>query len=277
MIERTSEIPLQPGGPNLFSVEVRDETTPADAPVAVVLHGGPGASLDYLRPQLDGIAGSHRLLYYDQRGGGRSLVPDSWPAAGITEHLADLRTVLTTLEGPPVLVGYSWGGLLALSFALEAPELIRRLLLVAPAPPYFAARERMRENLAAAAQRPDVVAFAQSIDRSDRRQRFAASVAGYFVDPRRALELTPFMVRQRAERGVWDSLAGYDLRPRLPSLAVPTLILHGVEDPIPVEASRETAKLTGCALVELPHCGHSPYIEGGDVFFEAARAFVNAS
>jgi proline iminopeptidase len=277
MIERTLEIPIQPGGPNLFSVEVREDATPADSPVAVLLHGGPGASHDYLRPQLDRLAGSRRLVYYDQRGSGRSLLPNDAPTAGIAEHLSDLRAVLATLARPPVLVGYSWGGLLGLSFALEAPALIERLLLIAPAPPYFAARERMLANLAAAAQRPDVIAFAQSIDRADRRQRFAASVAGYFVEPRRALELTPFMVRQRAERGVWDSLAGYDLRPRLSGLGVETLILHGTDDPIPIDVSRQTAALTGARLVELPRCGHVPYIEGGALFFETARAFVNGA
>jgi proline iminopeptidase len=272
------------GGPSdgqarLFGLEVRLPETPEDAPIACILHGGPGASHDYLRPQLDALAGpGRRLLYYDQRGSGRSPLPAGWAAGGIAEHLADLRAVLAAVStGRPVaLIGYSWGGLLALHHALDAPETLDRLLLVAPAPPHHQARELMRVRLRAAAERQEVRDFVAGLDRSDRRQRFAGAVAGYFFDPRKALLLTPFVVRERAERGVWDSLSGYDLRPRLPALAVPTCILHGVEDPVPIEGAREIAGLAPRAeLVELPGCGHSPYVEVPEIFTTRARAFLD--
>ncbi len=243
---------------------------------AIVLHGGPGASFNYLRPQLDALASSsRRLVYYDQRGGGRSVGAATMPAAGIDEHLADLRDVIASLGGKPALVGYSWGGLLALRFALDHPEAIDRLLLVAPAPPWAAARETMRMQMKRAAERPEAMAFLATLDRSDRRQRFAGAVVGYFHDPRRALELSPFMVRERAERGVWESLADYDLRPRLASLSMPTFIAHGAEDPIPIEGSREIAAKSGAKLLEIPACGHCPFIEGADAFFPAASAFLD--
>ncbi len=269
------EIAAEEGPFSLACIELR--ASPRDpSSTAVVLHGGPGASMDYLRPQMDALASEARqLVYYDQRGGGRSTTaPDAAPA-GIAEHLADLKQLLGSLPARPALVGYSWGGLLALAFALDEPELVSKLLLVAPAPPYATMRDEMKRRLRQSATREDVRAFAATLDRSDKRQRFAGAVAGYFVDPKRALELTPFMVRDRAERGVWDSLAGYDLRPRLPSLRVPTLILHGAEDPVPIEGSRETARLSGATLIELPRCGHAPYIEGGEAFFDAARAFLD--
>src|SRR5438552_3348392 len=90
--------------------------------VAVMLHGGPGASHDYLRPGLDAIAepGRRRLFYYDQRGSGRSpLLPGVAPADFRT-HIADLDAVRLHLGGAPLtLVGYSWGALLALLYAVE--------------------------------------------------------------------------------------------------------------------------------------------------------------
>ncbi len=261
---------------SLYCLEVRDSAAVSDAGIAVVMHGGPGASMDYLRPQLDALASAtRRLLYYDQRGGGQSPTPASWPAAGIDEHLADLKRVVKSLPQRPALVGYSWGGLLALHFALDEPRLIERLLLIAPAPTHAALRDEMKRRLRDGAERPEVRDFVGTLDRTDKRQRFAGAVAGYFYDPRRALELSPFMVRDRAERGVWESLAGYDLRPRLPSLAVPTCIIHGIEDPVPIESSRELARLSGARLVELPRCGHAPYIEGGEAFFSAAAAFLD--
>jgi proline iminopeptidase len=228
---------------------------------------------------MDQLASPTRhLLYYDQRGGGRSLLPPGLPAAGIREHLDDLRAVIaseTVGDRRPALVGYSWGALLALHLALEAPELIERLLLVSPAPPYAAARALIKERLRLASERPEAQAFIATLDRSDRRARFASAVVGYFHDPRRALELTPFVARERAERAVWDSLGDYDLRPRLASLRVPTLICHGISDPIPIEGARLIAAASGARLVELPDCGHAPYIEGQARFLAVARPFLS--
>ena len=81
---------------------------------AVVLHGGPGAHHDYLLPGFDALAEGRELIYYDQRGGGRSPVARV-VAVGWTEHVADLDALRTTWGIERLtLAGYSWGGLLAL-------------------------------------------------------------------------------------------------------------------------------------------------------------------
>src|SRR3989442_15086090 len=85
-------------------------------PVIVTLHGGPGASHDYLRPQFDRLALRRTLLYYDQRGGGRSPAPRE-AALNWRAHVADLAAVVRGEAGvPATLLGFSWGGLLALLF-----------------------------------------------------------------------------------------------------------------------------------------------------------------
>ena len=61
-------------------------------PAAVVLHGGPGAHHDYLLPGFDALADGRELVYYDQRGGGRSAVDRDVPV-GWTEHVADLEAL----------------------------------------------------------------------------------------------------------------------------------------------------------------------------------------
>ncbi|MGH8630577.1 MAG: alpha/beta fold hydrolase, partial [Burkholderiales bacterium] len=89
-----------------------------DGPPIVVLHGGPGAHHDYLLPQYDRLARRRALLYYDQRGGGKSPVPREAPV-GWREHVADLDALRAhgNLERL-TLLGYSWGGLLAVLYAL---------------------------------------------------------------------------------------------------------------------------------------------------------------
>src|SRR5690348_3094480 len=130
MTSTDHQIPLE--GASLYALEVG--TGPA---IAVLLHGGPGASHDYLRPQLDALAspGRRRLLYYDQRGGGRSALAPGASFGGIAEHVADLEAVRGWLgQERLTVVGYSWGGLLALAWALDHPERVERLALISPAP-----------------------------------------------------------------------------------------------------------------------------------------------
>ena len=75
----------------------------------------------------------------------------------------------------------------------------------------------------------------------------------------------------RTQQEVWQSLGDYDLRPRLPELAgMPALVLHGEEDPIPIEAARVVAELIGAEFHAVPRCGHVPYVEA----FETFRALV---
>src|SRR3954452_15137414 len=90
---------------------------PMGAPCLLVLHGGPGAHHDYLLPQmlaLADMAGGGAVIFYDQRGGGRSKTTDQTPITWTT-HVTDAAAVAREFHlDAPVIVGYSWGGLLAL-------------------------------------------------------------------------------------------------------------------------------------------------------------------
>lgn len=264
---------MKVNGAQLYTVTIGDGRDQA-----VLLHGGPGASHDYLRPQLDALAepGRRALFYYDQRGSGRSALDAGRKPGGWQEHVADLEAVRAQLGSDRlVLAGYSWGGLLALLYALEHPDRVEKLALISPAP--AAARERaaMRERMAAAQMRPAVEEMRRTLDPSDRRVKFALAVSSYFVDPRRALELTPFVVKQAVEDAVWRSLGDYDLRARLGGLDVPSLVVHGRDDVIPVETARATADALGADFVILPECGHVPYIEAPEPLFAALRRFLD--
>jgi proline iminopeptidase len=253
-------------------------------PSAVVLHGGPGAHHDYLLPGFDALAAGRELIYYDQRGGGRSTVTRDVPV-GWTEQVADLEALRECwgLERL-TLAGYSWGALLALLYALEHSSRVERLALISPAPAWRAARESYearfnQRNLDPAFQEErrrlresglrerDPAAFQQRI--------FELSVAAYFHDPGRARDLTPFRVTGRTQQEVWASLGEYDLRPELPRLrGTPAIVLHGENDPIPLETARVTADLIGAELHPLPHCGHVPYVEAFEEFVSLLDGFL---
>jgi len=273
---------------------------PEDAPRLLVLHGGPGASHDYLLPQMLELASDYRLIFYDQRGGGRSKGDDRSPITWKT-HVADLAALVRELSLEPLtLVGYSWGGLLALLYSIAAAGGFRdeglvftadapapspvRIVLICPAPATTAFRAQFSEELARRQRVPWIVEERAAIAKSGLRESdpaayakriFELGVASYFADPACARELTPFRVIARVQQSVWESLAGYDLTEKLPLIEAPTLVIHGAHDAIPLASSSLIATtLPRGELVVLDESAHVPYVEGRGAFFAAVRDFL---
>ena len=264
---------------------------PEGAPRIVVLHGGPGAHHDYLLPQLLELARDHELLLYDQRGGGRSKVDDAAPIT-FRSHLVDLRRVVDELApGPLTILGYSWGGLLAMLYAIDAVRDTQvrhpaRLLLVSPAPISRPLRDGFERTLAERGRDPRIAELRAELAASGLRARdpdayrqrtFELAVAGYFADPRRATDLTPFRVSGRVQASTWESLGDFDLADDLQLVRCPAIVVHGREDPIPLRSSELAAAALGAELVVLEDCGHVPYVEAPDELFDALRRFLRAT
>lgn len=254
-----------------------------EGPPVIVLHGGPGADHGYLLPGFDTLALGRELVYYDQRGGGRSPVARDVPV-GWRDHVADLEGLrqLWALDRL-VILGYSWGGLLAQLYATEHPDRVERLALVCPAPSWRAARDEFERRFAERSLAPELVAERLALRESGLRERdprayerrlFELAVVPYFYDPARARDLTPFRVVGRTQQEVWRSLNDYDLRPALRRLRLPAFVLHGEDDPIPIEASRETAALLGAEFHALDRCGHCPHVERLEDFRRLLEAFL---
>ena len=276
----TREYAAPAAGVELFVKEM------GTGPPVVVLHGGPGAHHDYLIPGFDLLAEDFRLYFYDQRGGGRSRVRQlktiTW-----RQHVADLEALRAGwgLERLAVL-GYSWGGLLALLHATEHPDRVSCMVLVDPAAGWGDYQARFKAEFDARMTSEAVTQMWRELDTSGlrrrdpeayRKRRFELSVAGYFRDPSEAADLTPFRVQGQVQAATWASLEGYgdELRNKVASLEQPTLILHGRHDPMPLDWARELEQtLASARLVVLENSGHVPYVEEPETTLAEIRAFL---
>jgi len=263
-------------------VELFERRVGTGAPV-VILHGGPGAQHDYLLPGFDTLAPGRTLIYYDQRGGGRSPVPRDVPV-GWREQVADLDALreawgLSTIA----LAGYSWGALLALLYAITYPDRVSHAALISPPPAWRGGREEFERRFQARSMTPELQAARVALRESGLRERdpvqhqrriFELAVAGWFHDPDRTASLTPFRLTDRTQKEVWASLGDYDLRPALDQLAVRATVLHGDDDPIPWETARDTADRLRTEFHLLPDCGHVPYVEAFEDFRRVVDDFL---
>lgn len=101
------------------------------APLALVLHGGPGGDHRSLLA-LRRLSSTHRVLFYDQRGAGLSeRVQDD--RLGMADHLADMDALIAAHGGGPVMViGHSWGAMLATAYLGHRPDAVSRAVLIEP-------------------------------------------------------------------------------------------------------------------------------------------------
>jgi proline iminopeptidase len=266
-------------------------------PAVVVLHGGPDFDHTYLLPETDELADRCRLVYYDQRGRGRSAAgvrPEDVTMASETADLEHLRRHLR-LNSMAVL-GHSWGGVLAMEYAIRYPERVSHLILMNTAPASGLDFEIFRERLGAARSSDDVAAMQAIAESSDYQAGGLGAESAYYrvhfgATVRSPEQLEQVVGRLRAhfteqsvrtareiERRLYEETwlsPGYDLIPELKRLDIPTLVLHSEQDMIPVEiAARIADAVPGAHLTVLPGCGHFAYLEQPALISEVIGGFV---
>jgi proline iminopeptidase len=200
--------------------------------------------------------------------------------------VADLDTVRQHFRlDSAVLLGHSWGTVLALEYALRHPTRVSRLILMNPAPAsasdvavlrqaYLrqlgADMDRQREIVAGAAYKegdPEAVAaryrihFTHALKRREDYETLMARMKAAFISQGRDGIVKARAVEDALMRDSWE-IPGYDLMPRLRGLNIPTLVIWSDADFIPVEiATHITEALPQARLATLKDCGHFAYME----------------
>jgi proline iminopeptidase len=249
----------------------------------LVMHGGLGADHSALHPWLDPLGDVMRLVYYDHRGNGRSGRP---PSETITfEQLcSDADALREHLGfGEVAVLGYSFGGFVALEYALRYPEHLSHLILLDTAPTLDYAEEIEGNARCKGATQEQLEALdASAEDEAEFWRLWKIIEPLYFRTfdadlAERVMGKTLISV-EAAEAG--DAIVeDWDLTPRLGEISAPTLIVVGRDDFIcpPSQARILHEGIPNSELAVFERSGHFPHVEEPEAFFEAVRGWLRRS
>jgi proline iminopeptidase len=266
----------------------------------IAIHGGPGVDLESIAGDFAPLARRHVVIFYDQRGAGRSELPTDSSRLAVARQIADLDDVRRHFGVRQVtLVAHSYGPLLAASYALAHPEAVRRMVFFGPIPPRrgdfwqrFGASMGQRLDSADRARLADAnrrLTDPNADTRQACRDYWAIALRPRLADPDRSLRMVksdlcasdPAGIRYGltiTNRVVMASYGDWDLRERLRHLDVPTLIVHGEQESIPMDLVEEwVTSLPHARLVRVPRAAHFTYAERPDVVWPEVDRFLAGS
>lgn len=258
-----------------------------DKPTLVCLHGGPGLDHSGFRPAFSALAPLAQVVYLDQRGHGRSdrSTPERWSLAQWADDLHGFCNALGIER--PVVAGTSFGGYVAMVYAIRYPSHPGKLVLTSTSARGTGNPIRRAHVLRAFERRGGPAASAvvarafdeRTLEAFDEYTRLAGPLYNRRApDPdavRRMIrndEILPYFERASGEGVV------FDLIPELSAIRCPTLVLNGEDDPItPVEEQQAIvdAMQPGLArLIRFPGCGHGVLRDDADALVATIADFV---
>jgi proline iminopeptidase len=262
------------------------------APLMIV-HGGPGASHDYLLPYLLPLARSHRLIFIDERGSGRSEKLEDTSQYTVENMVEDVENVRRALGlGKVSLLGHSYGGVLAQAYAFKYQQNLTHLILGGT----FYSTTEMNKVLANEKHHmpPDALQKLEALEKAGLFGKGKDWETGRYPEDYAKLAwgdgYFPYLYQHRPDpnydplsgntttawdlyREMWGShgefiidgnLKSVEYADRLPGIQVPTLLICGDHDESDPSLSRFMhEKIAGSKLVIVPQSGHCDRSWGG--------------
>jgi len=259
-------------------------------PEAVVV---PSAS--WVARDMDALAPGRQVVFYDIRGRGRSSVILDDAALGLEKDVDDLERLRVALGLERMaLVGWSYHGALVARYALLHPERVEGMILVGPTAPaeepyWMEFLERFGRRVDPSWLRELDQLRKQGVKRTDPlrwcRAVHAVFFRAYVHDPAVLARMKscpctePNLDADRVNdqgRRLLEKLGKYDWRAEFRALRTPTLLLHGVEDPVALSGTVEWQRvLPDARLIAWEEIGHMPWLEAPEIFFATVNGFLD--
>jgi proline iminopeptidase len=267
----------------------------------VMIHGGPGMDAAYMIADFDTLAKKHVLLYYDQRGGGKSALPDTTTiktSLHIDRHIEDLEALRKYFSlSSMTLLGHSFGTILAGKYAIAYPEKVKRMILIGAVPPYAGDFERRYgESLTSrltAKELKQMDSLSNEMISGTNPKLACTDYWKIALKPRIAADLKIDVIKgdccSAPAEGIrygyrytqfitWNSLGDWDFREGLKTVSAPTLLIHGDEESIPMDMVEEWTKvLPHSELKKIAKAAHFPYAERPEEVWPLIEDFLQST
>ncbi|HEX3348806.1 MAG TPA: alpha/beta hydrolase [Acetobacteraceae bacterium] len=256
-----------------------------ERPTVLLLHGGPGGDHSTFKPRFSHLADIAQLVYLDHRGNGRSEWgdPASW---NLPQWGDDVRAFCDTLGiEKPIVLGYSFGGMVAQSYATRHPDHPGKLIFFSTSPKVD------REEIYGVFERlggADARAVAEARWKTPNPETSAAyrEMCSPLYNRRGERDPDSFVRSVRNDAvafrfgGPDGEAMALDFRDELGQIRCPTLVMAGEDDPItPISRSELIARCLPPHLVRFErfaHAGHGVHIDDPERAFAVLRAFITA-
>jgi proline iminopeptidase len=251
----------------------------------MIANGGPGFDHGYMMcgDVWDRLAKGRKVVFYDQRGNGKSSELKEGQPCGLAEQIDDLDALRAHLGLEKIdLLGHSWGGYLVMAYASRHADRIAHLIIADSAAPKIQDTVFLFKNIyPETTERED--ALAMDVELGDEKA-ISADLNEYmtmlFYSPQvRDAFLArskDFVYRQKVNKAVWGDLQRFDLNPELPNFKFPTMVVTGRYDfnvaPSVAYAIHKAIPASEFAVFE--KSGHLPYCEEPDAFVKRVEAFL---
>jgi proline iminopeptidase len=241
---------------------------------------------------MEKLAEKHQVIFYDQRGCGRSTGEISAEKMQVDVFVEDIESLRKSFGFKKMTVlGHSWGGFLAMNYAIKHPEAVNKLVILNSVPGsaddfalFF--KEWARRM---ASSYPAVRAIQESDEFKNgdpvaTERYYHMLFEKYCFNPEMGRKVNVKLTPQAAVNGskVFEMFkqtlyaTPFNIHAQLKELNVPTLIIHGDADPVPpITAERLHQSIKGSQYILLKDCGHFPYVEDSDSFFKHLEPFLD--
>jgi L-proline amide hydrolase len=261
----------------------------------VICHGGPGAAHDYTEPIANLSRFGRGCVLYDQVGCGKSThLPDApadfWTVQLFKDELSDLTRELGIAERYAV-VGQSWGGMLAMEYALDHPEGLRAIVVAdspASIPLWVEEANRLRADLPQDVQEK---LTRHEADGTTESKEYVDAVRVYYDRHLCRVPWPDYVTRSFAQMDedptVYHTMNGpsefhcigslktWDITDRLPEISTPTLLVSGrYDEATPHIVEQIHQRIPGAQWQLFEESSHMPHVEEPDAFLETVEAFL---
>lgn len=256
----------------------------------IIVHGGPGLSHDYLMPHMNSLSDNFQLIFYDQRGSGLSKSTVDSESISVNQFVEDIEAIRNHLGFEKInILGHSWGGYLAMKYAVQHSPYVKSLILVSSngiTEESLADYERIRLERMTSDDSDILSKIVVTEEFKIGEVKIISKFVSLFFKP--ALHETTYIdsinfgINNYTAKNMFkifgfisNDRKGYDLTDQLKELDVPTLIIHGNNDPIlPKHARILHETIVGSELVIIENCGHFPFVEQPERFTSAVTDFL---